>query len=227
MSNSSLSVRKAAVLGAGVMGAQIAAHFANADVPVVLFDLPAKEGDPNGIVQKGDRRPREARAGAARGAATARHGSTRRTTAATSRGSPSATSSSRRSPSASTGSATCTRRSRRTSRRMRSSRRTRRGCRSPRCRMRCRKRCGTRFCGVHFFNPPRYMHLVELIPAPATEPRAARRARGVPDDDARQGRDPREGHAELHRQPDRHVLDAGDDGAHARSRDWASTSSTR
>lgn len=25
-----------------------------------------------------------------------------------------------------------------------------------------------RFCGVHFFNPPRYMHLVELIPAYAT-----------------------------------------------------------
>jgi 3-hydroxyacyl-CoA dehydrogenase len=34
------------------MGAQIAAHLANADVPVVLFDLPAKEGDPNGIVNK-------------------------------------------------------------------------------------------------------------------------------------------------------------------------------
>jgi 3-hydroxyacyl-CoA dehydrogenase len=27
-----------------------------------------------------------------------------------------------------------------------------------------------RFCGVHFFNPPRYMHLVELIPTPATQP---------------------------------------------------------
>ncbi len=27
-----------------------------------------------------------------------------------------------------------------------------------------------RFCGVHFFNPPRYMHLVELIPTPATKP---------------------------------------------------------
>lgn len=27
-----------------------------------------------------------------------------------------------------------------------------------------------RFCGVHFFNPPRYMALVELVPAPATEP---------------------------------------------------------
>ena len=37
-------IRKAAVLGAGVMGAQIAAHLANADIPVVLFDLPAPEG---------------------------------------------------------------------------------------------------------------------------------------------------------------------------------------
>jgi len=49
---SNFIVRKAAVLGAGVMGAQIAAHLANADVPVVLFDLPAKEGDPSGIVRK-------------------------------------------------------------------------------------------------------------------------------------------------------------------------------
>lgn len=45
-------IRKVAVLGAGVMGAQIAAHLANADVPVVLFDLAAKEGNPNGIVQR-------------------------------------------------------------------------------------------------------------------------------------------------------------------------------
>jgi 3-hydroxyacyl-CoA dehydrogenase len=45
-------VRKVAVLGAGVMGAQIAAHLANANVEVVLFDLPAKEGNPNGIVLK-------------------------------------------------------------------------------------------------------------------------------------------------------------------------------
>ncbi len=28
----------------------------------------------------------------------------------------------------------------------------------------------TRFCGVHFFNPPRYMHLVELIPGRTTDP---------------------------------------------------------
>lgn len=47
-----LLVRRAAVLGAGVMGAQIAAHLTNAGVDTVLFDLPAKEGDPNGIVGK-------------------------------------------------------------------------------------------------------------------------------------------------------------------------------
>lgn len=49
---SNFIIRKVGVLGAGVMGAQIAAHCANADVPVILFDLPAKEGHPNGIVTK-------------------------------------------------------------------------------------------------------------------------------------------------------------------------------
>ena len=47
-----LRIRKVAVLGAGVMGAQIAAHLVNADVDTVLFDLAAKEGPPNGIVDK-------------------------------------------------------------------------------------------------------------------------------------------------------------------------------
>ncbi len=47
-----LLVRKAAVLGAGVMGAQIAAHLTNAGVDTVLFDLPAKEGNPDGVVTK-------------------------------------------------------------------------------------------------------------------------------------------------------------------------------
>jgi 3-hydroxyacyl-CoA dehydrogenase len=45
-------VRKAAVLGAGVMGAQIAAHFVNARIPVVLFDLAPREGPKSGIVRK-------------------------------------------------------------------------------------------------------------------------------------------------------------------------------
>ena len=47
-----LLVRRAAVLGAGVMGAQIAAHLTNAGVDTILFDLPAKEGEPNGVVLK-------------------------------------------------------------------------------------------------------------------------------------------------------------------------------
>ena len=49
---SRFNVRKVAVLGAGVMGAQIAAHLVNCKVPVVLFDLPAKEGPKSGIALK-------------------------------------------------------------------------------------------------------------------------------------------------------------------------------
>ena len=44
--------KKVAVLGAGVMGAQIAAHLANAGVPVILFDLPAEGADKNAVVGK-------------------------------------------------------------------------------------------------------------------------------------------------------------------------------
>lgn len=55
---SRFNVKKVAVLGAGVMGAQIAAHLVNVKVPVILFDLPAKPGEDgkpvpkNGIVQR-------------------------------------------------------------------------------------------------------------------------------------------------------------------------------
>ena len=45
---SRFNVKKVAVLGAGVMGAQIAAHLVNCKVPVVLFDLPAKDKDGGG-----------------------------------------------------------------------------------------------------------------------------------------------------------------------------------
>ena len=51
MSNK-LLVRRAAVLGAGVMGAQIAAHLTNAGVDTVLFDLAAKDGPADGVVLK-------------------------------------------------------------------------------------------------------------------------------------------------------------------------------
>ncbi|MDF4004995.1 3-hydroxyacyl-CoA dehydrogenase/enoyl-CoA hydratase family protein [Luteibacter sp. PPL552] len=52
MTATPLRIRKAAVLGAGVMGAQIAAHLTNANVETVLFDLPAKEGPKSGIALK-------------------------------------------------------------------------------------------------------------------------------------------------------------------------------
>ena len=42
-----LLVRRAAVLGAGVMGAQIAAQLTNAGVDTVLFDL-ARKATPTG-----------------------------------------------------------------------------------------------------------------------------------------------------------------------------------
>src|SRR5512140_1261551 len=45
-------IRKAAVLGAGVMGAQIAAHLANANVQPVLFDLPTEGKDKSAIAKK-------------------------------------------------------------------------------------------------------------------------------------------------------------------------------
>jgi 3-hydroxyacyl-CoA dehydrogenase len=47
-----LLVRRAAVLGAGTMGSRIAAHLANAGIPTLLLDLvPAGESDPNRLAK--------------------------------------------------------------------------------------------------------------------------------------------------------------------------------
>lgn len=50
-SYSVLPFRKVAVVGAGTMGAQIAAHFANAGLEVELLDIAAPEGPKNAIVE--------------------------------------------------------------------------------------------------------------------------------------------------------------------------------
>ena len=116
------NVRKVAVLGAGVMGAQIAAHLVNVKVPVILFDLPAKEGPKNGIVTKaieGLKKLKPAPLGVPEDAALIEQANYEEHLDTARR---SATWSSRRSPSAWTGSSTSTRRSRRRSRRTRSSR---------------------------------------------------------------------------------------------------------
>ena len=52
-----LPFRKAAVLGAGVMGAQIAAHLANAGLEVLLLDIPAPKGTRNAFAAGADRYP--------------------------------------------------------------------------------------------------------------------------------------------------------------------------
>ena len=47
------AIRKVCVIGAGVMGAGIAAQVANAGIPVLLLDIPAREGDDRDAVAKG------------------------------------------------------------------------------------------------------------------------------------------------------------------------------
>ena len=46
---SPVPIRKAAVLGSGTMGARIAAHLANAGLPVVMLDIASKDGTAAGI----------------------------------------------------------------------------------------------------------------------------------------------------------------------------------
>lgn len=48
-----MEIKRAAVIGSGVMGSGIAAHFANAGIPVVLLDIPAKEGDDRSAIARG------------------------------------------------------------------------------------------------------------------------------------------------------------------------------
>jgi 3-hydroxyacyl-CoA dehydrogenase len=168
MSTFPLKVRKVAVLGAGVMGAQIAAHLVNANVPVVLFDLAAKDGDPNGIVRKGiaglaklEPAPlgTRDRAGAIEAAnygtdlarlaecdlvieAIAERIDWKRDLYA--KIAP------HLAPHAIVASNTS-------------------GLSLATIADALPAGMRPRFCGVHFFNPPRYMHLVELIPAPGTD----------------------------------------------------------
>ena len=62
------------------------------------------------------------------------------------------------------------------------------------------------FLGTHFFNPPRYLHLVEVIPGPETAPRLLDRSVRLLRRSSRQRRRALQGHTELHRQSHRIVL---------------------
>ena len=56
-----ITVKKAAVLGAGTMGAQIAAHLANAGIPTLLLDIVPREqvseARPSGRAREAETRP--------------------------------------------------------------------------------------------------------------------------------------------------------------------------
>ncbi|MBN9413811.1 hypothetical protein ABS71_16035 [bacterium SCN 62-11] len=47
------NIRRAAVIGSGTMGASIAAHLASAGIPTILLDIPSPDGPRSGIAQKG------------------------------------------------------------------------------------------------------------------------------------------------------------------------------
>jgi 3-hydroxyacyl-CoA dehydrogenase len=163
------NVRKVAVLGAGVMGAQIAAHLVNCKVPVVLFDLPAKEGPKSGIALKaiaGLSKLKPAPLGVPEGAALIQPANYEEhleqlagcdlvIEAIAERMDWKLDLYKKIAPhvaphailASNTSGLSITKLSEAIPEEMRA-----------------------RFCGIHFFNPPRYMALVELIPTPSTKP---------------------------------------------------------
>jgi 3-hydroxyacyl-CoA dehydrogenase len=162
-------VRRAAVLGAGVMGAQIAAHFVNCRVPVVLFDLPAKEGPKNGIVTRAIdnlKKLKPSPLGVADDAAliTAANydehldllaGCDLVIEAIAERMDWKLALYERIAPAMSAGAIVASNTS---------------GLSITKLSQALPETIRPRFCGIHFFNPPRYMALVELITTPATRP---------------------------------------------------------
>ena len=91
------------------------------------------------------------------------------------------------------------------SRRTRSSRPIPPACRSPSSSDVLPEEIKPRFCGIHFFNPPRYMSAGRAHPDPGDAPRdVLDQLESVRHDGARQGRRAREGHPELRRQSRRH-----------------------
>ncbi len=165
---SRFQVRKVAVLGAGVMGAQIAAHLVNVKVPVVLFDLPAKEGPKNGIVTKaveGLKKLKPAPLGVAENAALIQQANYEEhlellkdcdliIEAIAERMDWKLDLYTKIAPFVSPNAIVASNTS---------------GLSITKLSEVLPESIKPRFCGIHFFNPPRYMYLVELINTPTTE----------------------------------------------------------
>ncbi len=163
------NVRKVAVLGAGVMGAQIAAHLVNVKVPVVLFDLPAKEGAKNSIVTKaidGLKKMKPAPLGVAEDAALIQAANYEEHLALLGECDLVIEAIAERmdwkldlykkiAPFVPAHAIVASNTS---------------GLSITKLSEALPEEIKPRFCGIHFFNPPRYMALVELIPTPTTQP---------------------------------------------------------
>ncbi len=166
---SRFQVKQVAVLGAGVMGAQIAAHLVNVRVPVILFDLPAREGPKNGIVTRaveGLKKLKPAPLGLAHEAALIRQANYEEHMDLLQECDLVIEAIAERmdwkldlyrkiaphlAPTAIVASNTS-------------------GLSITKLSEALPEEIKPRFCGIHFFNPPRYMALVELINTPTTEP---------------------------------------------------------
>ena len=167
---SRFQVKKVAVLGAGVMGAQIAAHLVNLKVPVVLFDLPAKEGPKNGIVIRaieGLTKLKPAPLGVPEDAALIQQANYEENMdvlkecdliieAIAERMDWKTDLYHKIAPFISEGAIVASNTS---------------GLSITKLSEALPESIKPRFCGIHFFNPPRYMALVELINTPTTEPK--------------------------------------------------------
>ncbi len=163
------NVRKVAVLGAGVMGAQIAAHLVNVKVPVILFDLPAKEGPKNGIVTKaveGLKKLKPSPLGIPEDAAFIEQANYEEhldklkdcdliIEAIAERMDWKLDLYKRIAPAIAPHAIVASNTS---------------GLSITKLSEALPEEIKPRFCGIHFFNPPRYMYLVELIPTPTTKP---------------------------------------------------------
>jgi 3-hydroxyacyl-CoA dehydrogenase len=166
---SKFQVKKVAVLGAGVMGAQIAAHLVNVKVPVVLFDLAAKEGPKNGIVTKaveGLKKLKPSPLGVPEDAALIQQANYEEhlellrdcdliIEAIAERMDWKLDLYKKIAPFVSEGAIVASNTS---------------GLSITKLSEALPESIKPRFCGIHFFNPPRYMYLVELINTPTTQP---------------------------------------------------------
>jgi 3-hydroxyacyl-CoA dehydrogenase len=163
------NVRKVAVLGAGVMGTQIAAQLVNCKVPVVLFDLPARDGPKNGIVTRAIdnlKKLKPSPLGIAADAALIQaanyeehldllQGCDLVIEAIAERMDWKLDLYTKIAPALNPAAIVASNTS---------------GLSITKLSQALPEAIRPRFCGIHFFNPPRYMSLVELIPTPATQP---------------------------------------------------------